>query len=129
MEDVKLTVKQKKFADEYIKSGNATQSYTDAGYSVKNDNAAGVEGHKLLRNPKIQSYIDIVNKKLDDESIADMIEIKRFWTDTVRGKHIEMKDRIKASELIAKTNGAFIDKVEQSGEIGLKVEWLDEDTT
>ena len=45
----KLTVKQKKFADEYIKTGNATQSYLDAGYSMKSKNGAGVEGQKLLR--------------------------------------------------------------------------------
>ena len=42
-------------------------------------------------------------------------------------KKKDLKDRLKASELIAKTNGAFIDRVEQSGSINLKVEWLDED--
>ena len=31
----KLTIKQKKFADEYIISGNATQAAINAGYSEK----------------------------------------------------------------------------------------------
>ena len=32
---------------------------------------AGVEGHKLLKNPKIKSYIDERLKQLDSEKIAD----------------------------------------------------------
>lgn len=31
----KLTIKQKKFADEYIISGNATQAAIEAGYSKR----------------------------------------------------------------------------------------------
>lgn len=120
LEKIKLTVKQQKFADAYIKSGNATQSYIDAGYSVKSDNAAGVEGHKLLRNPKIKAYMEKVNKAIQTASIADMVEVKEFWTNTLRGEKIDYKDRLKASEFIAKTNGAFIDKIEHSGEIDLR---------
>lgn len=55
---VKLTKKQKLFCDEYLIDLNATRAYKAAGYSVKSDNAAGVEGYKLLRNPKIGLYIN-----------------------------------------------------------------------
>ncbi|HEV9865599.1 TPA: terminase small subunit, partial [Streptococcus pneumoniae] len=51
-----LRIKQKRFADEYIISGNATEAYKKAGYRVSSDRVAGVEGHKLLKNPKIKSY-------------------------------------------------------------------------
>ena len=37
----KLTIKQKKFADEYIKTGNATQSAINAGYSKKTAGQVG----------------------------------------------------------------------------------------
>lgn len=57
MENVKLTKKQKLFCDEYLIDLNATRAYKAAGYSVKSDNAAAVEGHKLLRNPKIDTYL------------------------------------------------------------------------
>jgi len=40
----KLTLKQKKFADEYIISGNATESAISAGYS---DNYAKKQSHKF----------------------------------------------------------------------------------
>lgn len=53
----KLTPKQKRFADEYLVDLNATRAYKEAGYSVKSDNAAAVEGYKLLRNPKVDCYI------------------------------------------------------------------------
>lgn len=54
---MKLTPKQKLFVDEYLVDLNATRAYKVAGYSVKSDNAAAVEGHKLLRNPKIEIYL------------------------------------------------------------------------
>ena len=56
-----------------------------------------------------------------------MIEIKEFWTTTMREEEQDLKERLRASEYLAKTNGAFIDKVEQTGDFKLKVEWLDED--
>ena len=51
----KLTIKQKKFADEYIISGNATQSALKAGY--KNE----VSGRENLQKPTVQSYIEAVS--------------------------------------------------------------------
>ena len=48
----KLTLKQKKFADEYIISGNATQSAIKAGYSKK---TAGVIAVENLEKPNIQA--------------------------------------------------------------------------
>ena len=123
----KLTIKQQRFADAYIKSGNATQSYIDAGYKASTREVAEANGRRLLVNDKVRVYLEDVNKQLQDRSIADMTEVKAFWTNTMREKESDLKDRLKASELIAKTNGAFIDRVEQSGSINLKVEWLDED--
>lgn len=54
---MKLTKKQQRFVDEYMIDLNATRAYKAAGYSVKSDNAAAVEGHKLLRNPKIIKHL------------------------------------------------------------------------
>ncbi|MFR6454907.1 MAG: terminase small subunit, partial [Peptoniphilus lacrimalis] len=51
----KLTIKQKKFADEYIKTGNATQSAINAGYSKK---TARVTGAENLTKPNIKAYVD-----------------------------------------------------------------------
>ncbi|MEH6992946.1 hypothetical protein V7075_09555 [Neobacillus drentensis] len=41
-----------------------------------------------------------------------MVEVKTNWTNIMRDEKIEPKDRLKASEYIAKTNAAFIDNQE-----------------
>lgn len=52
---MKLTEKQKRFADEYLIDLNATQAAIRAGYSSK---WAGTNADKLLKNTKIRAYID-----------------------------------------------------------------------
>ena len=44
-----LTEKERIFADEYIKTTNATQSAIKAGYA---ENSASVTGSKMLRKPR-----------------------------------------------------------------------------
>ncbi|HEL2164400.1 TPA: terminase small subunit [Streptococcus suis] len=126
-----LTIKQKKFADEYIISGNATEAYKKAGYRVSSDRVASVEGHKLLRNPKIKTYIDERLKILESEKIATQEEVLTYLTSVMRGQTQEQilcsvgelgqqvidievgaKDRIKAAELLGKRHRLWTDKVE-----------------
>jgi phage terminase small subunit len=113
---LKLTEKQKLFADLYIETGNATEAYKRV-YKSQNDNTAGKEAFKLLRNPKITPYLEERNKQFESHRIADMEEVKRFWSDTLRDENIDHKHRLKASEYIAKTNAAFIEKREITGEM------------
>ena len=85
---MKLTPKQKAFADEYLISGNATESYKKAGY--KNYKSAGVEASKALKNPKISAYIAERQKRIDDSRIADVKEVMEFYSAVLRG---EVKDQ------------------------------------
>lgn len=102
----------------YIKTGNAKQSYIQAGYKAR-DNAAEANASRLLRNDKVRIYLDERNKLLESDKVADMKEVKEFWSNLIRNGEAEYKDRLKASEYIAKTNGAFLDKVEHSGELNI----------
>ena len=52
-----LTPKQKIFVDEYLIDLNATRAYKVAYPSCKKDDAAAVNGSKLLRNTKVAEYI------------------------------------------------------------------------
>lgn len=54
---VGLTPKQQQFVAEYLIDLNATEAYKRAGYKAKNSNVAGVEAHKLLKNPKIADAV------------------------------------------------------------------------
>ncbi len=52
-----LTPKQERFVAEYLVDLNAAGAYRRAGYKVRNDNVAAVEGHRLLRNPNVVAVI------------------------------------------------------------------------
>lgn len=54
---MRLTPKQKKFADEYIKTGNATESARLAGYKQPH-----VQGYQNLEKLSVKSYIE---KRMD----------------------------------------------------------------
>lgn len=117
----KLTIKQKKFADEYIKTGNATQAAINAGYSKK---TAGQVGAENLKKPYIKAYIDKKLSKLEEESIAESKEVLQYLTSVLRGEthdevyyktefggealgkvKVQNKDRLKAAELLMRRFG------------------------
>ena len=52
-----MTEKQKIFAYEYLIDLNATRAYKAAYPSVKKEEAAAVNGSKLLRNTKVAVYL------------------------------------------------------------------------
>lgn len=81
-----LTVKQQKFADEYIKTGNAYQSAKSAGYS---HNYANKNARKLLGNVGVKSYIQKRMEELKKDSIAEQDEILQYLTSVMRREHKE----------------------------------------
>lgn len=124
----RLTVKQKKFADEYIISGNMTQSAIKAGYSP---NTARQIASENLSKPYIKEYIDERLKELADKKIAKQEEVLSYLTSVMRGEEKESKlmfvsdgrqevvetpidhrERIKAAELLGKRYGSWTDKQE-----------------
>lgn len=79
----KLTPKQKAFADEYIKSGNAYQSAIKAGYSKKTAKNAAA---KMVENGGIKSYITAKMVEIESKKIADAKEVLQFYTAVMRGE-------------------------------------------
>lgn len=124
----KLTLKQKRFADEYIISANATAAAIKAGYSKKTARSIGQEN---LTKPDIKTYIDERLEKLESEKIATQEEVLQYLTSIMRGEQQEKtlisigelgqeivdidvgaKDRLKAAELLGKRYRLFTDKIE-----------------
>jgi hypothetical protein len=116
-----LTIKQKKFADEYIKSGNAYQSAINAGYSKSYAKGNIV---KLLENVSVKAYIDKKLSELESETIAESKEVLQYLTSVLRGEthdevyyktefggealgqvKVQNKDRLKAAELLMRRFG------------------------
>lgn len=82
----KLTAKQRLFADEYVKSGNATQSAIKAGYAPK---AAYQSGAENLRKPQIKAYIEAKMAEIESRKIATAKEVMEFYARVLRGEETE----------------------------------------
>lgn len=80
---MKLTEKQKRFADEYVRTGNITQSAINAGYSEKTAHSTGNEN---LKKPMIRAYIDARLKELERKTIMTLEETLELITSTARGE-------------------------------------------
>lgn len=125
---MKLTEKQKRFADEYIISGNATQAAIKAGYSKKTANRIATENLSKL---VIKNYIDERLAKLESKRIANAQEVLEYLTGVMRGDEKEevmtedgvsyrepsVKDKLKAAELLGKRHALFTEKQEISANV------------
>jgi len=120
----KITIKQKRFADSYIETGNATQSYIDAGYKATTREVAEANARKLLGNNSVSSYIKERMEELDNEKIASQTEVLQYLTGVMRGEikdqfdlDASLQDRTKAAELLGKRWGTFVEKKEVEANI------------
>ncbi len=104
-----MNQRRETFCEAYMVSGNATQAAKDAGYS---DKTAYSTGQRLLKNVEVIQYISGRRDALQSERVAQLEEVREFWTDTMRSEEHKVTDRLKASELLGKTYGAFLDRVE-----------------
>lgn len=81
-----LNQRQKLFASEYIKLGNATQAAINAGYSEK---TAGRIAGQNLKKLEIKRFIQAEVEKMHDENIMDAKEALSILSDIARGKRDE----------------------------------------
>ena len=152
--DSKLTIKQRKFVDEYIISGNATQAYIDAGYSAKTRSTAEANARKLLGNYSVKESLKKRMDEIKDKKIMDQQEImerlssigrqeprenyykseKTIDGETVveENKYIttpNVEEATRAMEMLGKRYVMWTDKVEQTNRnIEVVVgDWDDED--
>lgn len=78
-----LTVKQRRFVDAYIETGNAAEAARRAGYKSRN---ADVMGRENLRKPTVRKVLEARLKELEDAQIADAKEVMQFLTASMRGE-------------------------------------------
>ncbi|MDA1583408.1 terminase small subunit [Bacillus cereus group sp. TH230-1LC] len=81
-----LNERQKRFADYFIETGNASESYRRAGYKADNDRSVESRSSSLLRNVKVSAYIDSRMSSVDSKRIADGNEVLEFLTSVMRGE-------------------------------------------
>ena len=83
---MKLTEKQKRFADEYIISGNATQAAIKAGYSEKSARFVGAEN---LTKPNVSNYIKERIQQASDNRLMSVKEALELSATIARGEKHE----------------------------------------
>ena len=134
MEKRKLTEKQKRFIDYYIELGNATEAARKAGYSERSAKQIGNENLT-----KLDFFIKERLKELEDKRTADVKEVLQYLTSVMRGEEVEevvgftdkgvqrvrklpnVKDRVKAAELLGKRYALFTDKMDLNGNVGVTI--------
>lgn len=112
MKEPKIKPQFKLFATYYIGecAGNAEKSAIKAGYSK---NYARGNSHKLLARKDVQEYIAYLRYLQSNDPanpvlhIATINEIQGFWTTVMNSPEEQTKDRLRASENLAKAQGVF----------------------
>ena len=109
----KLSKKQQLWIDEYIKTNDYTTASRNAGYKGNNNSLRqiGYENSKRFKE-LIDARRQELYEKMTTDNIAELEDIFKFWTKTFQDDDEKMQDRIKASELLAKAKGGFIEKKE-----------------
>ena len=139
----KLTPKEKKFCQEYVRTGNASEAVRLAGYSEKN---VRQRGSKMLAKDYILAYINELMEELKKETIADADEVLQLLTSIARGEtkeenvvvdkcgnvsivetRVKEKERVKALELLGKRYKLYTDKVEANVEGKVEITFEGED--
>lgn len=85
----KLTPKQERFVNEYIRTLNITQSAINAGYSPA---SAHVTGCRLLKKDHINDYIQEQKNKVIDENVLTANELLHLLTNSAVGDETETKE-------------------------------------
>lgn len=76
-----LTPLRRKFVALYLKTGNATQAYLDAGFAASARQIASVEAHKLLRISIVQREVAAQSQAVVDKLGDDTIQIIKTWVE------------------------------------------------
>lgn len=125
----KLTIKEAVFIDEYVATGNASQSVVKAGYKTK---APYQYGATLIRKPHIKAEIEHRIQQLTENSIADAAEILQYFTKVMRGEEKDqfgleasLGERTKAAQELAKRKIDIPNKLAGQNEatVTIRLDW------
>ena len=107
-----MNERQKAFAEYFAASGNGAEAARRAGYSSK---TARSQGQRLLTNADIQEYIEELQERYSSDRLSDVERARRHWIRTMEDPNEKPSIRLRASELLAKAGGAFINRIEVKG--------------
>lgn len=111
MDEPKLKPQLKLLVANYLGkcAGNAVQSAIAAGYKPT---YAKAQAYKLLAREDVQNYIEYLQSQdgVIERNIMELNDIQEFWSDVIQDTAVDMKHRLRASELLGKSKGAFTEQ-------------------
>lgn len=119
--DRPLNAKQLKFAYNMASGLTATAAYKDA-YKVKNDNTAAPGGARLAKDERIlqeirnfsqenRTNLQETLRKEENLLILTRLQRQNFWTEIALDPKMPINARLKATELLGRSEGDFIENV------------------
>ena len=112
-----LSSKQQKFVDAF--AGNASEAARLAGYTGS-DATIGQTAYRLLKLDEVKAAIKAREKKEARAAILTRQQRQELWTKVALDKAQKMSDRLRASELLGKSEADFTEKLEVRGELTLR---------
>ena len=109
-----MTHRQELFIQEYIKTGNATNSAIKAGYSKR---TARSIGQRLLTNVDIKKKINELSQKTACNNIMTAKERQEYLTKLINADDVKISDKLRAVDILNKMTGEYIQKVEVNGNV------------
>lgn len=113
----KLSVRMRKFAAVY--DGNGADSAKAAGYAGSRATLSQ-QAYRLLRNPDVVALIEAREEGSFARLTLTRIERQELWSEIAADPDAKARDRLKASELLGKSEGDFTERLEVKGELTLE---------
>jgi phage terminase small subunit len=114
----------RRFVEVFMTTTNATEAARAAGYTGSSK-VASESARKLLKRPDVQKMIEDARAAATKDAIATREERQAWWTRIMRGEPIPvvvkgkkkmavppLAERRKASELLGKSQGDFVHRVD-----------------
>jgi hypothetical protein len=121
--DSGLTLKQQRFVEAYAGDGQAAA--VSAGYSP---DSAKQTAYYLLREPRVVEAIEAREKKTSAPLIRSRVSRQEWLVRVIEDVGVETKDRLKAMEMLKRSCGDFLERVEVTNRYAAVVPEVDAET-
>lgn len=127
MSVIGLTLKQQRFCEAYILSGDVVEAYMTA-YDSNSPKSACVEGNKLLKNPKIQDYLLELQKPAKIKAFKERDRKRAKLWGIIDNPESSNSDICRAMDILNKLDGEYINVNHNVEEQATDISGLDLET-
>lgn len=102
-------------AENYCNNGyNKTQALKDAEYSPSY--ARSGRGLKIYDDARVKAHITAIIEEKKEKAVATRMQRQQFWTETYQDTSHNISDRLRASELLGRSEADFTDNINNKAE-------------